>query len=130
MKARFTALLPALLLAFSSNLFAVGLGELKLESALNEPLRARIALLKTGDLSEGEIQVKLAPAEDFVSHNISRDYLDTKIHFQVDLANKAGPSVILTTSESIKEPSMDFLVQLEWPKGKLVRGYTILLEKP
>jgi pilus assembly protein FimV len=130
MKARLTALFATLLLAFSGNLFAVGLGDIKVESGLNEPFRARIALLKVGDLSDAEILVKIGSEQQFAERKMSRDYLYTRLRFQVDLQDKKNPSVLVTTEEAVKEPSLDFLVQLEWPNGRLVRGYTVLLEKP
>lgn len=130
MKTRFITLLATLLLAFSSNLFAVGLGDIKVESGLNEPLKARIALVKTGDLQTNELLVAIADTAEFENHHLSRDAIYTTIHFTVDLNNPAGPSVLLTTDNPVKEPSLDFLVSLTWPKGKLVRGYTVLLEKP
>lgn len=130
MKMRFITLLATLLLTFSSNLFAVGLGELKVESGLNEPLKARIALVKTGDLQSTELLVTLADTAEFERHHLTRDAIYTTIRFTVDMKDPAGPAVLLTTDNPIKEPSLDFLVALTWPKGKLVRGYTVLLEKP
>lgn len=130
MNARFITLLATLLLTFSTNLFAVGLGDIKVESGLNEPLKARIALVKTGDLQPNELLVAIADTAEFEKHHLTRDAIYTTIHFTVDLNNPAGPSVLLTTDNPVKEPSLDFLVSLTWPKGKLVRGYTVLMEKP
>lgn len=130
MKARFIALFATLLLTLSSNLFAVGLGELTMQSHLNEPLKARIALVKAGDLKEGEILVAMATADEFAKHKMSRDAIYGTIHFEVDLKNAAGPSILLSSQAVIKEPTLDFLVSLAWPTGKIVRGYTVLLEKP
>lgn len=130
MKTRFITLLATLLLAFSGNLFAVGLGDIKVESGLNEPLKARIALVKTGDLQPNELLVAIGDTVEFEKRHLSRDAIYTTIRFTVDLKNPAGPSILLTTDNPVKEPSLDFLVSLTWPKGKLVRGYTVLLEKP
>ena len=44
---------------------ALSMGELRLNSALNQPLEARITLRDTGNLSSDQITVKLASAEDF-----------------------------------------------------------------
>ncbi|HSC74955.1 MAG TPA: hypothetical protein VLB90_01810 [Pseudomonadales bacterium] len=130
MKARFTALFATVLLTLSSTAFAVGLGELTMQSHLNEPLKARIALVKTGDLKEGELLVAMATAEEFAKHNMSRDAIYGTVHFELDMNNTAGPSILLSTQAVIKEPTLDFLVSLSWPTGKIVRGYTVLLEKP
>ena len=42
---------------------ALGLGELRLESFLNEPLTATVDLLNTGGLHEDQIRVRLATSE-------------------------------------------------------------------
>ena len=42
---------------------AAGLGDVKLMSALNQPLRAEIRLRNVDDLSEGELLVNLASLE-------------------------------------------------------------------
>ena len=109
---------------------AVGLGDIVVQSSMNQPLRARIPLLKVENLSETELVAQLASDEMFAKHKMSRDFIYTTIHFQVDLKNAAGPSVLLSTDKPLKEPSLDFLVALTWPAGNLVRGYTVLLNKP
>ena len=47
--------------AAAGQCWALGLGELSLYSHLNEPFSAEIALLEAEGLSEGEMQVGLAP---------------------------------------------------------------------
>jgi pilus assembly protein FimV len=123
-------LITVLSTLFTHAVCALGLGELTVESGLNEPLRARIPLLKVKDLGENELVAQLAPAADFDKQKISRDFLYTSINFRVDMKHPAGPSVLLTTDRAIKEPSMNFLVELSWPNGKLVRSYTVLLDNP
>jgi pilus assembly protein FimV len=72
----------------------------------------------------------LADTAEFEKLKMSRDAFYTTIRFKVDMKNPAGPSILLTSDAAVKEPSLDFLVTLTWPTGKLVRGYTVLLEKP
>ena len=45
---------------------ALGLGEIELDSALNEELDATIELIDAGGLAPAEIVVSLASNEDFV----------------------------------------------------------------
>ena len=130
MKMRFIILFTTLLFTLCGNVFAVGLGDITLQSGLNEPLKARIALVKTGDMQDAELLVTLADAAEFEKRKMSRDAFYTTIRFTVDLKNAAGPCILLSSDAVVKEPSLDFLVALAWPTGKLVRGYTVLLEKP
>jgi len=130
MKMRFITLFAVLLFTLCGNVFAIGLGDITIESALNEPLKARIALVKVSDLREAELLVGLADNAEFEKHKMSRDAFYTTIKFTIDLQNAAGPCILLSSNAVVKEPSLDFLVSLAWPTGKLVRGYTVLLEKP
>src|SRR6478735_10613029 len=112
MKAHFITLVTALLFALCGNVFAVGLGDITVESGLNEPLKARIALVKVGDLREAELLVALADNAEFEKHKMSRDAFYTTIRFTLDMKNPAGPSILLNSSAVVKEPSLDFLVTL------------------
>lgn len=52
-------------LLYSGLASALGLGDITLHSALNQPLEADIELLDLGDLGESDIKVSLAPNEVF-----------------------------------------------------------------
>lgn len=123
------ALLIAVLL-YPAAAMAVGFGEITLKSALNEPLNAEIALTNVDKIEESMLLVKLASPAAFTQAAVSRDYYLTQLRFAVT-ASAAGDTVVLVTSETpISEPNLDFLVQLEWPAGRMIREYTLLLDLP
>jgi pilus assembly protein FimV len=109
---------------------AVGLGEIRLQSAMNEPLRAEIALLNLGDLNESQIVAGLAPQEDFQRAGIDREFQLADLRFKVDLTNSASPVIRVSSRQPMKEPYLDFLVELRWTSGRLLREYTMLLDLP
>src|SRR5690554_2387411 len=109
----------------SSQLLALGLGELKLESALSQPLKAEIELVDTKGLTKWEIKPTLASQEDFERAGVDRVYFLTKIDFKVE-----GDRIVLTTREAINEPFLNFLVEVNWPAGRVLREYTVLLDPP
>ena len=51
---------------------ALGLGDITLHSALNQPLRADIALEDAAGLEEGELSVSLATADEFSRAGVER----------------------------------------------------------
>ena len=57
----------------AGSVMALGLGELTLESFLNEPLRAKVDLLDVGGLHEDQIRIRLATREDFDRLGVDRD---------------------------------------------------------
>ena len=117
-------------LLYATSAIAVGLGDIALKSALNEPLDVEIALTNIESIDEGLLLVQLAPAAAFAQAGVTRDYYLTQLTFSID-TNAADETVVKVTSEGpILEPYLDFLVQLEWPAGRLVREYTLLLDLP
>jgi len=61
-------------LTASSQLLALGLGELDLKSNLNQPLQAEIKLLDTEGLTDFEIKPALAKPADFERAGVERVY--------------------------------------------------------
>lgn len=112
-------------LMVSSQLLALGLGELKLESALSQPLKAEIELVDTKGLTEWEIKPRLASQEDFDRAGVDRVFFLTKIDFKIE-----DGRILLSTRESINEPFLNFLIELSWPSGRVLREYTVLLDPP
>ncbi|HQQ62477.1 MAG TPA: FimV/HubP family polar landmark protein [Pseudomonadales bacterium] len=109
---------------------AVGLGEIKLRTNLNEPLRADIQLLQAKNVSEREVLVSLASKEDFAKAGVERDFLLNSLRFRLDLADPKNPKVVVTTDQPIREPYLNFLVEVQWPSGRLLREYTLLMDLP
>lgn len=123
-----TAGIAALL--FSSYLSALGLGEIKLNSALNEPLDAEIPLVNLGRLSQAELIVGLAGSEDFSVAGVSRELILSSLVFELDFSAPKSPLLRVTSKKPIREPYLDFLVDIQWPAGRLLREYTLLLDLP
>ena len=112
-------------LTASSQLLALGLGELTLQSALNQPLRAEIELVDSKGLTEWEIKPALASQADFERAGVEREFFLTSITFKVE-----GNRIVLSSREPVNEPFLNFLVELNWPSGRVLREYTLLLDPP
>ena len=83
---------------------ALSLGELDLESALNQPLEARIALKDVGSLGEEQITVKLASLEDFERTGVDYNYQLSQLDFSVSVDGKGDGQVRVYSREPIVEP--------------------------
>jgi pilus assembly protein FimV len=118
----------SLLMPFSA--YPLGIGEIKLHSALNQKLDAEIALLVSADESVSDIKVRLAPPEKFDEAGVPWSYFLSKIKFKaVTLAN--GTTVVkLSSHEALREPFLDFLLEVSWPTGSLYREFTVLVDPP
>ena len=110
----------------SGKAFALGLGEIKLNSALNEPFSAEIQLITDRPAELEGAMVRLAPQDAFRQAGLEWPAVLGDLKFTV---TKEGV-VKVTSSQPVREPFLDFIVQLQWPAGRLLREYTVLLDPP
>jgi len=107
----------------------LGIGEIKLHSALNQNLDAEISLTLSGE-SLSDIKVNLAPPEKFDEAGVSWTYFLSKIKFETITQSNGSAVIKLTSKEALKEPFLDFLLEVSWPKGNLYREFTVLVDPP
>ncbi|WP_020723539.1 hypothetical protein [Pseudomonas fluorescens] len=116
-------------LSYSALAPALGLGDITLHSALNQPLNAEIALVDPGALSDGELSISLATADEFARAGVERVFFLNDLRFTVVL--QGDRSVIrVVSSKPVNEPFLNFLVQANQPNGHLLREYTLLIDPP
>jgi pilus assembly protein FimV len=120
----------ALVLLLSSEVWAIGLGDIHLDSALNEPLRAEIELLSATPEELANLNVALASAETFSRYGIDRPFFLQDIEFNVQATGPNGAVVQIRSLSPITEPFLTFLVEATWSSGRLLREYTVLLDPP
>lgn len=112
------------------SVYAIGLGDIKTRSALNQNFKGEIQLLSVPRGELDTIRVKLASREAFAKVGSEYLHILNQLKFE-PVRRKNGSAVILvTTSNVIREPFLDFLVEVNWPNGRLVREYTVLLDPP
>ncbi|MCB1673324.1 MAG: hypothetical protein KDI00_01510, partial [Pseudomonadales bacterium] len=109
---------------------ALALRDVKTKSALGEPFSAEIELSDLGDLTEEDIKVSLAQAEDFERLGIEQVYILAELRFQV-VVNQGGRSYIkISTHKRMTEPFLDFIVRVSWPNNTRLQQVTALLDPP
>jgi pilus assembly protein FimV len=109
---------------------ALGLGEIHLNSALNEPLRAQIDLVAATPDEVAALRASLAPREAFTRYGIDRPQFLNSIAFKVGKGKDNRDVLLVTSTEAIPEPFITFLVEVNWARGRLMREYTLLLDPP
>ena len=110
----------ALIFLLSSNAWALGLGEIRLDSALNVPMRAQIELLSASPEELENLVVALASQETFARYGLDRPYYLQDLHFEI-VRTDAGSYVNITSTTPISEPFLTFLVEATWARGRLLR---------
>jgi pilus assembly protein FimV len=132
MSRRFHRILPALAaLLMSSGAWAIGLGDIRLDSALNEPLRAEIDLLSATPEELESLKVSLASGDTFERYGLDRPVFLQGIQFNIVRSGRADGNIVqLRSAAPITEPFLTFLIEANWPRGRLLREYTVLLDPP
>ena len=116
------------LLFLQSLSHAAGLGELKVISALGQPLKAEIDLVSMKSGESESLQAQVAPADAYRLAGVAYNPLLT--HVKVSIAARPGgqPYIRLTSPEIVNDPFLDVLIQLSWSSGQLTREYTMLFD--
>jgi len=109
---------------------ALGLGGIRTQSALNEPFVGQVELLDVNPDEIDSIRVKLASEEEFAKVGVERPYFLTRIDFQPQVGPDGRTQIRVSSAEPVREPYLDFLIEVTWPQGRLVKGYTVLLNPP
>ncbi len=130
---RFSRLSLATALVFaciSQNAFALVLGDIEVNSVINEPLSASIPVLNADGLEQAELIVDLGSATDYQIAGVTWDFSHSELQFDVGYSANGDLMVNVSSSRAIREPYLNLLVQARWPAGRLLREYTILLDFP
>jgi pilus assembly protein FimV len=124
-------LVPILLMSLTSFFAqALGLGEMRVRSFLNQPFDAEIELTDLGNTSLLGIKADIASLEDFERMGMDRANVLNFLNLNVE-KNEAGKPVIKVRSiERITDPYLQILVDVVWATGQVYRSYTILLDPP
>lgn len=127
---RLTGVFAALTVTLPVQCWALGIGEIEWHSALNQPLDAEIELFSTDDLGPHDINVKVASYEEFEKVGLDYPSILSHLKFEVE-RNQSGELYIKATSaQSITDPFLDILIEVDWPSGHVLREYTLLLDLP
>ena len=108
----------------------LGIGDLKLHSALNQKLDAEINLLLSKGESPSDIVVRMAPPEKFDEAGVPWSYFLSKIKFDTIVKPNGAVVVKLSSNEALQEPFLDFLLEVSWVQGNLYREFTVLIDPP
>ena len=125
----FTYSLLAGALALPGHALALGLGKLTVDSALGQPLSARIELTSVTKEDLDSLRAKVADPGLYRQNNLT--YQGTLSRARITLEGGTGtPYLRVTSPVSVQEPFLDLLVELDWASGRVVREYTFLLDPP
>ncbi len=121
------AALSSASMLYSTLASALGMGDITLHSALNQPLNAEIELVETAGLSADDIVARLASPEEFARAGVDRVFFFNDFRFTPVIRGNRGV-IRVVSSKPVTEPYLQFLVQVIRPGGDMLHEYTLLLD--
>ncbi len=109
---------------------ALGLGNISLNSALNEPFAADIPLQSVGTTDLNQVKVALASNDTFERYDLDKPAFLNDFKFSIAENARGEPIVRIVSATPVAEPFVTLLLDIKWPSGRLLREYTVLLDPP
>ena len=108
---------------------ALGLGEIDLKSALNQPFLGEIPVSSESSSDLTDLAVELASTDTFEEFGLDRAQFLSNFKFVV-LQRGQGAVIRITSTDRVVEPFVTLLLEIKWAQGRLLREYTVLLDPP
>ena len=110
--------------------FTAQLGKIDVKSNQGSIFDAEINLtLDKGDDLKN-MKASIAPQEVYNSQGMKRQPIHSDIKIDLSNIGTNRALMILKSSSPIKESFVDLLIQIDSPKGKVLKEYTVLLDPP
>ncbi len=113
---------------FASSAQALELGQAKLLSRLNEPLKADISLGKVNRNDLADLHFSLADQDTYRSIGLDKPFYLNGLKFKLIAGSDQQHFVQVTTRQRMREPILDLFIKLEGMQGSLTRLYTLMLD--
>ena len=113
-----------------ATLYALGLGEIRLNSALNQPFDAEIEVVSGTTDELNSLKVALASDEAFRRYGLDRPNFLANFSLRVESVSAGRPVIKLRSANAVTEPFLSLLVEVSWTGGRVLREYTVLLDPP
>ncbi len=115
---------------FHHNGFVAQLGKIDVKSNQGSLFDAEIKLtLDKGDDLKN-MKASIAPQEVYNSQGMKRQSIHSDIKIDLNNTGTNSALMILKSSNPVKESFVDLLIQIDSPKGKVLKEYTVLLDPP
>lgn len=125
-----TGIAAAALCLAAPTAWSLGLGKLRVQSALGETLRAEVDVTSLTPDEASNLRVRVASPESYRTAGV--DYNSVLPGTRAELLRRPDgrPYLKLTSDRSVQEPFVDVILELTWATGRLERDYTLLFDPP
>ncbi len=124
------AFLAAVVLLSSDTAHALGLGQIQVLSALGEPLEAEISLIVGNAAQPGDLKATIPGYRDHMKMGFPEPILTEGLKSEIVVDSSGRTFVRLTSRRPVREPMLNFLVQVRSRDEDVRREYALLLDPP
>lgn len=115
----------------SSSVLALGLGEIRVKSSPGQPLLAEIPIISTEPGELEQLRAQLASPATFERVGLPRPQgLVGDLEFNVALDDAGKPVIRVTSHAPVTVSVVNFLIEVDWGQGRLVREYAAMVDAP
>lgn len=125
------AVATAALLLLAAPALALGLGQLQVKSRPGQPFLAEIPIVASDPTELQGLQARLASPETFqrIGLPLPRGAA-SNLRFTLAVDAQGKPVIQVRSDQPVNEPTLRFLVEVDWGQGRLVREYSALIDAP
>ncbi|SKC44663.1 FimV/HubP family polar landmark protein [Pseudoxanthomonas indica] len=128
---RWRAVAGLALMLLSSSVLALGLGEIRVKSSPGQPLLAEIPIISTEPGELEQLRAQLASPATFERVGLPRPQgLVGDLEFNVALDDAGRPVIRVTSQAPVTVSVVNFLIEVDWGQGRLVREYAAMVDAP
>ena len=128
---QWAAMCGLMLVLLAGQALALGLGRIDVKSRAGEPLLAEIQVISSDPSELEQLRARLASPDTFRRIGLEApDAVVSGLEFTVALDARGNPVIRVTTREPVTQPTLTFLVEVDWGQGRLVREYSALVDTP
>lgn len=122
--------MTSLLFLTATAVYGLGLGNLDLQSRLNQRFSAHIPVTVGEDIDASDISVKLGNKKQFEQAGLKRSGSLAGLSFTPERTADGKMVIKISSNERIIEPMISFILQVEQGRMRTLRQYTAMMDSP
>jgi pilus assembly protein FimV len=128
MQAVSAAVLLCISLAQQGTAQAVVMGRVVVQSRVGEPLRAELDLSDITPQDAANLQVSISRSVRGKAAGLQTNPALSDLQISLQRRDSGRLFLLLSTRSTLTEPFMDLVLEAQWPSGRSVREYTLVLK--
>ena len=109
---------------------ALSLGNIVVQSALGEPLRAEIDIPEMNAEEAATLKASVASPEAFRAAGLEFNAALSGLRTSIQRRPNGRAYIRLTSDRPVNDPFVDMILEASWNTGRIVRDYTMLFDPP